>query len=277
MDCLHDDKDSLRSCLLACRSWGHFCRHHVFGTFTWNALDHDSDTKIDFESESNLFHPCPQYVRHLAINGYGYGSGSFITINDDDSIPEDWDRDMYTVHVDDGWLLPLAERLDDFVSVVHLEVDSVDWADMFGTHAWDTFSSSTKFLSQIRSVDFSNIPLQPFQYLLDSICLFPALERLDYLPSHVDLDCDEVEGVDYKSYAPPSSWNAFSTEHAPLQLPTSGFWTWLSAVGFTSLQTIRLDSVPTLDLPLLSRYLCLLGGSLKDFRIRFVKPRDICA
>ncbi|KAJ3874380.1 hypothetical protein F5051DRAFT_474134 [Lentinula edodes] len=246
LDHLYDDRDTLLSCLLTCRAWGDFCRYHIYEIFTWSAID-----KFD-ENGRSEFHPFPHYVRHLAI------SGGFL---DDDVGSSDTE-----------WLLPLARRLDQFVSVVHLEVDSIDWDEVFGSPAWDTFISATAFLSNIKSLDFSNIPLQPFQHILDSICLFPSLEKLDYLPSHVDFD-EEI--LDFQCYIPSSSWHAFSTEHSPLQLPTVGFWTWLSAIAFASLQTIRLDSVPTSDLLSLSHYLRLLGASLKDFRIRFITPHDI--
>ncbi|KAF9061416.1 hypothetical protein BDP27DRAFT_1406702 [Rhodocollybia butyracea] len=245
MDYLHDDKDALMSCLRACRGWGDFCRYHVYDTFIWSVIDEFDDTQC-------MFHPCPRYVRHLALNG------GFL-----DELADGYDVE---------WLMPLARHLDEFVSVVHLEVESVDWDDVFETKAWNTFCAASGFLSQIKSLDLSNIPLQPFQNILDSICLFPALEKLDYLPSHVDID---DEDLDLQLCAPSRSWRVFSTEHAPLQLPTSGFWTWLSAVTFTSLQTIRLDSVPTSDLSSLTSYLHLLGASLRNFRVRFVTPHDI--
>ncbi|KAJ4480043.1 hypothetical protein J3R30DRAFT_2570450 [Lentinula aciculospora] len=247
LDHLYDDKGSLLSCLLACRAWGDFCRYHIYEIFTWSPVH-----KFDEDGWSK-FHPFPHYVRHLAISGCSFGN----------DVIED---------LDTGWLLPLAQRLYQFGSVVHLEVDSVDWDDVIGTHAWDTFISATGFLSQIKILDLSNIPLQPFQHILDSICLFPSLEKLEYLPSHVELD-EEI--LNLQSNTPSILWHTFSTEHSPLQLPTIGFWTWLSAITFTSLRTIRLDTVPTSDLPSLSNYLCLLGQTLTDFRIRFITPHDV--
>ncbi|KAJ3784660.1 hypothetical protein GGU10DRAFT_22846 [Lentinula aff. detonsa] len=247
LDHLYDNKRTLLSCLLACRAWGDFCRYHLYELFTWSTVN-----KFD-EDGCSTFHPYPHYARRLAI------SGSLL----DDDVAEDSNIE---------WLLPLAQHLDQFVSVTHLEVDSMDWDDIFRTHAWDKFTSAKGFLSQITCLDFCNIPLHPFQHILESICLFPSLEKLDYLPSHVDFG-EEI--FDLQSYTPSSSWHAFSTEHSPLQLPTLGFWTWFSAIEFTSLQTIRLDSVPTSDLPSLSSYLRLLGGVLKNFRIRFITPHDV--
>ncbi|KIK62487.1 hypothetical protein GYMLUDRAFT_58244 [Collybiopsis luxurians FD-317 M1] len=185
IDYLHDDRQSLSACLSAYRAWGNFCRYHIYENFIWNAQNAPSSVdRTDPDSECNvsLFHPCPQYVRHLTING-GF--------TDDELLDVDW-------------LLPLACRLDIFQSVTHLEVESVDWDDIFGTHAWDTFLSAHNFLSRIKYLDLYNVPLQPFQYILDSICLFPALEKLDYLPSHVD--CDNEEDVDHELYQPPSKW-----------------------------------------------------------------------
>ncbi|KAJ3834984.1 hypothetical protein EV361DRAFT_310408 [Lentinula raphanica] len=247
LDHLFDDHKALLSCLLACRVWGDFCRYHLYEIFSWSYLD-----KFD-EDACSTFHPHPRFVRRFVISGslcYGVS-------------PEETE-----------WLLPLAQRLDQFVSVAVLEFDSFEWDDVIGTTAWDKFTAARNFLSQIKDLNLSNVPLQPFRCILENICLYPSLEKFDYLPSHVELDDDDTI-LDFQSYMPSRSWHTISTENAPHVLPTFGLWTWLSAITFTSLQTIRLDFVPKSDLPSLSNYLRLLGGVLKSFRIRFAAPRDV--
>ncbi|KAF5345006.1 hypothetical protein D9757_013983 [Collybiopsis confluens] len=250
IDHLHDDSPSLIACLAAHPAWGSFCRYHIYENFTWNAHDCSRNTVHDF-------HPCPRYVRRLIIDG-----------------PFADDHHHLSEPAEPEWLLPLADRLDMFNAVTHLEVESVDFVDIFDTHAWQTFRSSRSFLSRIESLNLSNIPLQPFQLILETISLFPSLTKLDYLPSHVDLDYEE--DIDYDLYQPSTNWTAFSTEHAPLLLPTFGFWNWLSARTLTHLNTIRLDAIRTSDLPSLTSYLGLIGSSLKEFRVRFSKSEEIC-
>jgi hypothetical protein len=250
IDHLYNDRETLRTCALVCRSWVPSSRYHLFGNVDISFLEWGQPSRYS-SLIGHLDHPLCTFapsIRVLCIN-----------VSTDDGDARLW-------FLSDDWLDPLIPYLSKLLSVKTLVGISIGgWPN----NHWHRLFKATSFVNQITHLSLRYSDFVSFEQCMETIHSFPSLETLDctnnYLPDN--LDADENGDVECTlTLPPPPSLRILETcfhitGHWQL------IWQWLHR-SQTRLSVIKLVSnvmsnISAAEVSTLNQYLRFLGPSLE--------------
>lgn len=166
-DFLQPDLQTLAKCGLVCKAWLPVSRCHIFRMVTLSATYSSPIPPATLELFESPVATIPPYVRRLTLDLKYDPSTTFNGI-----MP---------------YLVP-------FTSVQSLWLRDMDWAKVSTTSA----SSAVSTFSGIRELGISRVAFMTIAQLVDLICSFPQLERLDldsiFLSQSGMMDPTPIEG-----------------------------------------------------------------------------------
>ncbi|THU88939.1 hypothetical protein K435DRAFT_865822 [Dendrothele bispora CBS 962.96] len=275
---LDDDTQSLRCCLLVCRSWvptARYCLYECFGIEAGMIPEDDISNALkivqeglddkDLDRVGNLVSPellrsHAKIHRRLSLVG---------------------DTCEQLSH---EWFLPLALSLSQFSAVRTLELHDVDWSDLLSSQAWEIFHRQSSFLSQVKFLFLGDVEMEVFSLLKRVVVAFPRLEELEIFPAYVEdytedllysinSDCSGNYSSSEDPYtnlcSPPSSLRTFIGDVSPGEFILCPLFRWLTSSSFTGLRRIELGQISRNDVLDFVRYLEVAGGALKELKIAF--------
>ncbi|THU85800.1 hypothetical protein K435DRAFT_805618 [Dendrothele bispora CBS 962.96] len=275
---------TLRSCLLVCRSWvptARSCLYECFGIEAKTVPEDDINNAIvvlqeglddgDLSTIGNLVSPeflKPHATIHRRLSVVGDTCGQLSR----------------------EWFLPLALSLSQFSAVRTLELSDLDWSDLLTSQAWDVFYRQSNFRSQVKSLFLGDVEMEAFDLLERVIAAFPLLEELEIFPAYLeDYTEDLIYSLDYPGdhslskhlntnlYLPSSSLHTFIGDVSPGEFMLCPFYRWLTSSSFTGLNRIELGQISRNDIFDLVCYLKVAGGALKELKIGFRVVGDIAS
>ncbi|TDL26661.1 hypothetical protein BD410DRAFT_836514 [Rickenella mellea] len=224
IDYLCDDRPSLRSCSLVCRSWLPSSRFHLISTLE---LDFYSDFEKRFPIISSLDSTIPPYVRHLKLA---------------------------VCYVWEERLVDCLSMLPTFGALKSISLSFVAWSEL----TLEAKNSLLDVLRGLKILRLNHIQFDTFEEALEFLSLVPSLECLSL--GYTSIKSGVKTASPTISYKLQLKQIAFAPGGDRFTAPLID---WLCLQPTPSVHTLNLTVMSVMQTPSISRYLKVLGPTLQ--------------
>jgi hypothetical protein len=255
IDHLYNDRETLRTCALVCRSWVPSSRYHLFGVVVICPMEFKQPSRYS-SLIGHLDHPLCTFAPSIRV--------LYIKASTDDG-------DAHLWFLSDDWLDPLIPYLSKLLSVKTLVGISIGgWP----SNHWHRLLKSTTFVNQITHLSLRYSEFVSFEQCMETIHSFPSLETLDCTNNYPSdyFNADENGDVECTLTLPPPPSLRILDTCFHITGNWRLIWQWLHR-SQTRLSVIKLVSnvtsnISAAEVSTLNQYLRFLGPSLEILSMR---------